>query len=143
VAVVSAWFPLPAAPLLVDQAEPYLVPELHLAEFLGYLSKVGARSVAVDIAVARDVGDVVLALRAVLPFPDWCGSSWDSMEDAFEELRQAWGFPLVVVIRGLRPLIEERPHLALEVVLRLSGLSHAFSVAGDQFLVTYVDKSWA
>lgn len=141
-AVVRPWFPLPAVPLLVDQAEPYLVPEPHLAEFLDYLSKVRARSVAVDVAAAHDVGDVVLGLKAVLPFPDWCGSSWDSIEDAFEELRHAWSFPLVVVVSGLLPLIEKRPHLGLEVVLRFSDLSRAFSVAGDQFFVTYVDRSW-
>jgi hypothetical protein len=143
VAVVSAWFPLPPAPLLVEAAEPYLVLQSRLDEFRGYLASVRARSVDMEIGVARDSAAVIDALKAVLPFPDWCGSSWDSIEDAFEEIRQEWSFPLVVVVHGLESLIERKPHLALEVVLRMSGLSHAFSVAGDQLMVSYVGKGWA
>lgn len=141
-AVVSAWFPLPPAPLLVDVAEPYLVLESRLDDFRSYLSSVQAGSVDVEFGSACDVAAVVGALNTVLPFPEWCGSSWDSIEDAFEELRQTWSFPLVVVVHGLRSLIDRRPHLALEVVLRMSGLSRAFSVAGDQLMVTYVGSDW-
>ncbi len=140
--MVSAWVPLPPAPLLVDTAEPYLVLESRLDDFKGYLSSVRARTVEVEIGGASDATAVVGALKAVLPFPDWCGSSWDSIEDAFEEIRQGWSFPLVVVVHGLKSLIDRKPHLALEVVLRMSGLSHAFSVAGDQMMVTYVGRDW-
>lgn len=83
------------------------------------------------------------ALKSVLPFPDWCASSWDSIEDAFEEIRQGWSFPLVIAVRGLRPTLETRPHLALEVVVRLSELARALSVAGDQLIVVYVADHWA
>ena len=140
--MVSAWFPLPSVPLLVDPAEPYLVLQSRLDEFRGYLSSARARSVDVEIASARDVADVVGALKGVLPFPSWCGSSWDSIHDAFEDLRQAWSFPLVVVVHGLKSLLDEKPHLGLEVVLRMSELSHAFSVAGDQLEVAYVGEVW-
>lgn len=139
---MSAWVQVPPVPLLVDRAEPYLVLESKLDEFRGYLSSVRARTVDIEIGGASDVTSVVDALKTVLPFPDWCGSSWDSIEDAFEEIRQGWSFPLVVVVHGLKPLIDRRPHLALEVVLRMSGLSHAFSVAGDQMMVTYVGRDW-
>jgi hypothetical protein len=138
VALVSAWIPLPPTPVLVDPAEPYLVPEERFSQLIDYVTSVQAEIVEVDISAAVNVADVVSALKDVLPFPDWCGLSWDSMEDAFEELRQAWRFPLVLVVRGVQVLIGRRPHLGLEVVLRLSGLSRAFSIAGDQLLVTHV-----
>lgn len=35
---MSAWFPHPPMPLLVDAAEPYLVLESRLDEFRGYLT---------------------------------------------------------------------------------------------------------
>ena len=139
---MNTWFPLPPAPILVDSAEPYLILESRLDDFRGYLSSAQARSVDVDFGSANDVATVIDALKAVLPFPDWCGSNWDSIEDAFEDIRQEWSFPLVIVASGLSSLIDRKPHLALEVVLRMSGLSQAFSAAGDQLLVTYVGKHW-
>jgi hypothetical protein len=142
VAVVSAWVPLLPVPLLVDTAEPYLVPESGLDDLRGYLASVRARTVDIEIGGASDVTAVVGALKTALPFPDWCGSTWDSIEDTFEEIRQAWSFPLVVVVHGLKPLIDRRSRLALEAVLRMSGLSHAFPVAGDQMMVTYVGRNW-
>lgn len=139
---MSTWFPRPPAPILVDSAEPYLIPESRLDDFRSYVSSAHARSVDVDFGSANDVAAVIDALKTVLPFPDWCGSNWDSIEDAFEEIREGWSFPLVIVAHGLRPLIDRKPHLALEVVLRMSGLSQAFSAAGEQLMVTYVGKQW-
>lgn len=141
--MVSAWIQPPPVPLLVDRAEPYLVLEARLDDFRTYLDSARARSVEVEFGGARDVADLIGALKAVLPFPDWCGSSWDSIEDAFEEIRQGWSFPLVLVVHGLELLVGRKPHLALEVVIRMSGLSHAFSVAGDQFMVAYTGKNWS
>jgi hypothetical protein len=129
-------------PLLVDAAEPYLVPESRLDDFRGYLASVRVRTVDAEIGGASDATAEIGALMTVLPFPDWCGSSWDSIEEAFKELRQGWSFPLVLVVHGLESLIDQRPHLAFETVIRMSGLSHAFSVAGDQLMVTYVGKDW-
>lgn len=139
---MSAWFPRPPAPLLVDAAEPYLVLESRLDELGSYLASAGAKVADVEIGDAGDVAMVIGALKAVLPFPDWCGSNWDSLEDAFEELRERWSFPLVIVVHGLEPLIARKPHLALEVVIRMSALSQAFSSAGEQLMVCYVGKNW-
>lgn len=139
---MSAWIPRPPAPLLVAAAEPYLVPESRLDELGSYLASVAAKVVDVEIGGAGDVAAVIGALKAVLPFPDWCGSNWDSIEDAFDELREGWSFPLVIVIHGLEPLLARKPHLALEVVIRMSGLSQAFSSAGEQLMVCYVGKNW-
>ncbi len=140
--MVTTWFPLPPAPVLVDSAEPYLILESRLDDFRSYISSVQARAVDVEFGRAGDVAAVVDALKAVLPFPDWCGSNWDAIEDAFEEIRQGWSFPLVIVVHGLESLIGSKPHLAFEVVLRMSELSHAFSAAGDQLMVTYVGGHW-
>ena len=142
VVLVNAWFPLPPAPILVDSAEPYLIPESRLDDFRSYIASAQASSVEVDFGSAIDVAGVIDALKTVLPFPDWCGSNWDSIEDAFDDIREEWSFPLVIVARGLSSLIDRKPHLAFEVVLRMSGLSQAFSTAGDQLLVTYVGKHW-
>lgn len=139
---MSDWFPLPPVPLVVDSAEPYLVLESHLDEFRRYILSVRAKPVDVDISNARHARDVILAIKDVLPFPDWCGSSWDSVEDAYEELRQAWQFPLVIVFHGLASLLKAMPHLGLEVVLRLNGLSEAFSISGDQLVPVYAGENW-
>jgi hypothetical protein len=143
VALVNTWIPLPPAPILVDAAEPYLIPESRLDDFRSYISSAPATSVDVDFGSTNDVAEVIDALKAVLPFPDWCGSNWDSIEDAFEDIREEWSFPLVIVAHGLDSLIRRKPHLALEVVLRMSGLSQAFSAVGEQLMVTYVGKHWA
>lgn len=140
--MVTKWFPLPTA-LLVDPAEPYLLSESKLGELRDYLSSVQASYVEIDLGDAQSVAEIIGSLKAVLPFPDWCGSNWDAIEDAFEETRQELRFPLVVIAHGLKPLMDKIPHLALEVVIRMSGLSQAFSVAGDQFIVMYPGIDWA
>ena len=80
--------------------------------------------------------------KDALPFPDWCASGWDSIDDAFEELRQAWTFPLVVMVHGLNALLGRKPHTAFQTLIRLSDLSHSFSVASDQLIVAYVGEAW-
>jgi hypothetical protein len=47
---------------------------------------------------------------------------------------------MFVVVHGLRDQIEEQLHLALEIVVKLSAASGAFSAAGVQFSVIYVDE---
>lgn len=139
----STWISLPPPPVLVAKSEPFLVPAERLPELVRYVRSGHANSVAVDLAGAEAVADVILALKGVLPFPDWCGNSWDSVEDAFEDLREAWSFPLVLVVTGLQSLVEHNAHLGLQTVLQLGRLSSGFSVAGDQFVVTYVvHGSW-
>jgi len=39
-------------------------------------------------------------------------------------------------------MLESRPHLALETVLRLSELGQALSSTGDQLTVFYVADKW-
>jgi hypothetical protein len=126
----------------LQRSEPYLVVDARLNELRDFARSVEASYVIVDVTDADDAGAVIEALKQVLAFPDWCGSSWDSIDDAFEELRQGWQFPLILAIRGMRSLIGRRPHLGMQVVLRMSELSQAFSVAGDQLAVVYVADSW-
>ena len=56
------------------------------------------------------------------------------------ELREAWSFPLSIVVVGLPTLLVAQPHLALNTVLGLSGLSEAFSRAGDQLDFFYLTE---
>lgn len=139
--VLSRWIQLPS-PIILERSEPLLAVESRLTELVEFAQNEGATLVTIDVTSATDPRTVIDGLKAVLRFPDWCGSSWDSIEDAFEELRQGWSFPLILVVRGLRSVLEDRPHLGLQVVIRFSELSHAFSVAGDQLAVVYVAESW-
>jgi hypothetical protein len=122
-AVLSRWIQLPSSPIVLERSEPLLAEEARLEEVVEFAQTDGATLVTVDIASSTDSRAVIDGMKAVLRFPDWCGSSWDSIEDAFEELRQAWSFPLVLVVRGLRRVLEDRPHLGLQVVIRLSQLA--------------------
>jgi hypothetical protein len=142
-AMVSRWIPLPSSPTILERSEPYLIEEARLEEFAEFVRSEGGTPVAIDIASATDTASVINEMKAVLSFPDWCGSSWDSIDDAFEEIRQGWVFPLVLIARGLPSVLKVRPHLGLQVVIRLSELSHAFSIVGDQLAVVYVAEAWS
>jgi hypothetical protein len=107
-----------------------------------YLRDHGVVCVEIDVNEAASTLDVIGALKNVLLFPSWCGSSWDSIDDAFDDIRAGWSFPLAVVVHGLRSLFERDPHLALEVALRLHELANAFSAAGEQFLAVFASESW-
>lgn len=141
-AVMSRWLDWPRALLAEGPAEPYLVVEERLTELRRLSMAADATWTTVDVANASDVGAVIDTLKLVLPFPDWCGSSWDSIADAFEEIRQSWSFPLIIAVGGLNSMLESRPHLALETVLRLSELGQAVSSTGDQLTVFYVADKW-
>ncbi|GDY30058.1 hypothetical protein GTS_16910 [Gandjariella thermophila] len=134
---------MPSPPLLHARSVPYLVDEVNLAELRRYLDEARANVVEVDMAGATSVSDVIGAVRQALPFPEWCGLSWDSVEDAFEEIREAWRFPLVLILRGLPDLLRDRTHLGLETVIRFNSLEESFSLAGDQFVVVYAGTAWS
>ena len=140
--MVSRWIDLPQGLLAFGRVEPYLIQERRVIEVRDYAVAEGATWVTVDITDTAATAAVIDAVKAVLPFPDWCASSWDSIDDAFDEIRQGWRFPCVLEVRGLRSTLANRPHLGLEAVVRLSELRRAFSVAGDQLTVLYVDESW-
>lgn len=135
---MSEWFTLPGAPVLMSSAQPYLVAPEMLGEFEFTVAEHALKRVEVDVASASTTADVIDRLKEVLAFPEWCASTWDSIEDAFEEIRMEWHFPLIVVMDGTDSLVVRSPHLALETVVRLSELSRAFSTAGDQLMVVYV-----
>lgn len=134
--MTTSWVGVPSPPL-VSRAEPYVIPASQTGALEVYFRAQGVKVQLADVSTARSESDVILSLKSILPFPDWCGSGWDSMEDAFEELRQAWAFPLVVLMTGLPTLMTAEPHLALQTVVRLADFTRAFSVSGDQLLVVY------
>jgi hypothetical protein len=137
-AVKTDWIALPDSPTLEERSEPYLVRASEAKGLRRYLASVGASVVGIDIGDSQNLVDVIGSLKEVLPFPSWCGSGWDSVHDAFSELRTAWPLPLAIIVVGLPQLIAERRHLALNTVLGLSRLCEEFSIAGAQVLVFYV-----
>ena len=138
--MTTKWIALPESPTLAATSPPYLVTAGEGANLQRYLASAGASVVEVDIGDGRSVVDVLGVLKEVLPFPSWCGSSWDSVHDAFSELRAAWPLPLAIIVAGLPRLLAEAPHLALNTVLGLSQLVEEFSITGDQVLVFYLSE---
>lgn len=139
---MSDWIDYPP-PLVHSTASPVLVEASRVEELAAHVVTGGASRVDVQIAQANSSFDVIEALKAVLVFPDWCGSGWDSIEDAFEELRSAWSFPLLMVVRGYDRLLDTHQHVALETAIRLHALEQAFSVGGDQLIVAFEGTSWS
>jgi hypothetical protein len=140
---MSDWIEYPPPPVIHSTAPPLLVDAARLEELVEFLRRAGADCVSIDVGGAADAADVIEALRLELPFPDWCGSSWDSIEDAFAELRDAWSFPLAVVLEGFGQMLDEHPHAALHTVIRFDALAAAFSAAGDQLIVAFEGPSWS
>lgn len=136
--MTTSWIALPASPILDERSEPYLVRVSEGASLRQFLASAGASVVDLDIGDSRNLVDVLGSIKEVLQFPSWCGSGWDSVHDAFSELRAAWPLPLAIVVEGLPRLMAERRHLALNTVLGLSRLCEEFSIAGDQVLVFYM-----
>jgi hypothetical protein len=139
----SEWIQIPPPPLLRAKSVPYLVDDGMVPHARRYFQDAGAHWFDIDIAAATTVSDVIDAIRSVLPFPSWAASGWDSVEDAFEEIRAGWTFPLVLACHGLPALLHGNPHLALETNIRLDGLQNAFSIVKDQFVVLYPAETWS
>ena len=131
---------LPASPLVVSRATPLLVDTARLDELRRWFKR--AHQVEIDAARAERPADVIDALKGVLEFPDWCGSSWDSIDDAFQELHAAWRFPLLLVVRRFDHLLGAQPHVALNAAIHLDDLRAGFSEAGSQLIVVFEGASW-
>jgi hypothetical protein len=140
---VTKWIQLPPPPLLVERTAPYLVEDSRLTELRSYFDRQGARWLEMDLSGARTATDVVRTLKNVLSFPEWCGSSWDSIDDAFSEIRTGLEFPIALIAHGLPDLLNDHRHLALEVVIRTWELQEAFSHAGDQLVFVFAGAVWA
>lgn len=133
------WIDLPASGLIAERSQPYFLREVDLPAAAGLLPSHGQLIVA-DVRGSKSALEVIEALKAVLPFPDWCGSSWDSIDDASPDLLEAWPFPLIVVIEGLPELWANSRHLAVQTVIRLSDISDSFSALGKQVVLAYVES---
>ena len=135
---MSTWLQLQGESWCAGTSAPRVIERHALDSALARLRDLGATVFLLDVGAATSAWDVVISLKQVLPLPEWCGASWDSIDDAFEELRQGLGFPTAVVITGGARLLDAHLRVGLETVIRLSELERAFSIAGDQFLVFYV-----
>lgn len=139
---MSEWIQIPPPPLLRAKSAPYLIDDGAMADVRQYFDDAGARWSDIDITAADTVSGVIDAIRNVQPFPSWAASGWDSVEDAFEEIRESWPFPLVLACHGLPTLLRRNTHLALETTIRLDGLQTAFSIAKDQLIILYPGGTW-
>ena len=102
--MVNGWISLPGPPLLAARSEPFVLGTWASDDFAAYASSHGAACVVVDVASAKSTTDVIEAFQGQLQFPDWCGSGWDSVHDALDELCSAWSFPLALLVRALGDL---------------------------------------
>lgn len=140
---MTAWTPAPSPPVVHARSSPILVARGQLEALRRYAEDAEVRYVEADVSGVVDTVDLIGVIRSVLPFPAWCGSGWDSIDDAFDELRAAWTFPLLLVLTGYDELLARHQHLALEASLRLHELSEAFSRVEAQFMVAFEGRSWA
>jgi hypothetical protein len=121
--------------MLIEASE---VPKLRR-----YAATEGAHLAEIDVSGASDSAGVIGAMKVALPFPTWCGSSWDSIDDAFDELRSSWHLPLVLVVGGYDRLLAAHQHLGLETVIRFHELAQAFSAVKEQLIVVFEGTSWS
>jgi hypothetical protein len=135
---MSTWLQLQGESWCAGNSAPRAIERHSLDSALVRLRELGATVSLLDVGAATSAWDVVVSVKQVLPLPDWCGAGWDSIDDAFEELRQGLSFPTAVVVTGVARLLDAHLRVGLETVVRLSELERAFSIAGDQFLVFYV-----
>lgn len=137
---MSRWIDSPAPPLVRSRAFPLLVETASLDALAAHYAR--AHRVDADVRDAATTPQVIGALKAVLPFPDWCGSNWDALDDAHDELLAAWSFPLLLVVRGFDRLLARHQHLALATTLNLHALRRAFARDGEQLIVVLEGASW-
>jgi hypothetical protein len=105
----AEWLPDPEPPLVEARTVPLLVTTSRLDQLREFAEEHGAEYVEADSSQADEAWQVMHALKEVLPFPSWCGSGWDSIDDAYQELRDSWPFPLVLVLRHFDRVLET-PH---------------------------------
>ena len=133
----------PPHELFLAKSAPYLAPKSNRAQLREEFEKQGARVWDVDIGPTRSLLEFFAEFRRVVRLPEWCAYGWDSLYDAFEELRANNEFPMALLIVGLRDLLDSSTHLGLEVVLRLEELTTALSTRGDQMVVIYLGDLWS
>ncbi len=139
---MTGWIQPPRPPLVQLPYEPYLATNEMKAVLLGQMRSAGATIAEIDVASARDERDVIESMRRVLPIPEWCGSTWDSLDDAFSELSENWAFPVVIMLTGYDRQLEQHPHAAINAAIFLTRLSSAFSLIKKQLVLTYFGKQW-
>jgi hypothetical protein len=98
----------------------------------------GWTCVEIDVAKAFTTIDLFDLLKEVLWFPSWCGSGWDSMFDAAVELREAWSFPMVLLVTGRRGMLSNDLHAGVNHVLYLDEVAASYTANGAPFDVVYV-----
>ena len=105
--------------------------------FVARHEDVGWNVVHIDVSAVNSTIDFFVALKEVLWFPSWCGSNWNSFDDASQELGEAWAFPMLLVISGLREMLTNDLHVGLHNLVLLDENARGFSSEGAPFKVAY------
>lgn len=138
---MSEWVQLRDESWVDSVAPPRVMVASAVGEGVQRLGHLGVKVHIMEVGHAASTFDVVTELRRVLPLPTWCGSSWDSVDDAFEEMRHRLIFPAALIVDGASILIDSNLRLGLETVVRLNELERAFAVASEQMLVFFVNST--
>lgn len=137
---MSSWIPAPS--FMVKPSAPFLLDAERVGEFRAHVARHDGDFAAVDVSVARSSNGLLEAVRGVLAVPAWCGNSWDSIDDAAEEIEAELDFPYALCLLAFDVLLVSHPALALETVVRMSELQQSFSANGNQLMVVFVGRCW-
>lgn len=98
----------------------------------------GGWSVArADIAMARDSSDVVTAIDSVLPLPDYCGATWDSLLDVVDDVAVTWSFPVLLLVSGIDVVMRDAPEFAAEMIYRTMQFADGVAFKDVQFEILF------
>ncbi|MFC4949614.1 barstar family protein [Pseudonocardia sp. GCM10023141] len=115
---------------LLPGDEPHLLTEAALTTLLTAARAHGVRVGRISIGAAANDVDIFDALRTVFTFPDYCGSGWDSFDDASDDIAEDTEFPLLMVVDGAFPLLARDPHRALHFLLNAADEARRWTAEG-------------
>ncbi|MEO7122569.1 MAG: barstar family protein [Lacisediminihabitans sp.] len=123
-----------------DKGEPYFLRDKDLSRLNGLVGDEGMVA-RIDVAEVSTSASIVATMKAALPFPEWCGSGWDSVYDAIPDLIELWNFPIVLVVDGIDALWTRSPQLLMQTSIRLAELSDILGREKKQVLIVYRSDS--
>jgi hypothetical protein len=128
-------------PPLTDLAQPYVASFTEKQRLDNFFSESGATLVEFDLTEIRTITDWFVQMRRSLPYPDWAGGGWDSLDDAFQEVAESWPFPLVFSFVGIASPTGDDLRVLLEVTLRIGELQRNMSMVGRQLIPVYYESA--
>jgi hypothetical protein len=87
--------------------------------------------------MARDSSDVVTAIDSVLPLPDYCGATWDSLLDVVDDVAVTWSFPVLLLVSGIDVVMRDAPEFAAEMIYRTMQFADGVAFKDVQFEILF------